>query len=772
MTTIQDIREKYPQYKDVSDEELAKGFHDKFYSDMSFEDFSSKIGLKTKPTGISPMAETGGTEEGGKAAIMYPTGKRRPVAQESITPTKIAETVFGKGTPQEAPIEERLGKVAETTGIVGAGAAGLKAASPYMITGGQALTRMPGVAPKVAGGVLEAGGVLAQKLGPKEIAAVAGSAGAGETLEQMLSQIGAPREFQVLGGGFGVGLGQLALEYPGIVADYLVKGVRGTVPNLIRGLGIEIQSTAEKNATKLRTEANQKAKDEILAGNVKGAATTLDTALKGGIAERQKAIEADKILAQSAAQSEILKRQKLLQQQQAAATKPITQAPDEESFAGQLQGEIFATQKPLLDARSKAYNENYTAGIQAAEQKESVGNFWQGTEGGQTIKSYWEDKISNRKLGPDSEKAVQKVLDDVYGKTGDNPRSITGVDEIIRMLGDKSSRESAGYGAIGDKLAGDLRRSITEGFVKDVGDKESKKIGTGIYDWSPKFGQAKKEYASLTKDLESFESKTGKKTLGEETKPLEVPKQYFSSRAGYDDLVSQLGGDKSKAAQYGRQYAQLKTQDLNTPKELNKWLSDPKNGWVDNVPGLRQQIEKKAIAAEQSEKLAKQIPVLESNLIQWNKSVDAKAKKLYSDVMGDEKPGFAIERMIIGKTLSESERKALSTYIGANPEARKLVPSVVRNILTEETPKNVLKTFDERIAPMLVQTKLISENEVANLRQQALKLYETDAKDYSIPENKKTIKAINFLYATLAQRAGSGVAQIIPTGEEDATQKR
>jgi hypothetical protein len=216
----------------------------------------------------------------------------------------------------------------------------------------------------------------------------------------------------------------------------------------------------------------------------------------------------------------------------------------------------------------------------------------------------------------------------------------------------------------------------------------------------------------------------------------------------------------------------LKTQDLTTPKELNKWLSDPKNGWVDNVPSLRQQIEKKAIAAEQSEKLAKQIPVLESNLIQWNKSVDAKAQKLYSDVMGDEKPGFAIQRMITGKTLSESERKALSTYIGANPEARKLVPSVVRDILTEEAPKNVLKTFDERIAPMLVQTKLVNQNEIANLRQQALKLYETDAKDYSIPKNKKTIKAINFLYATLAQRAGSGAAQMIPTGEEDATQKR
>lgn len=42
---IAEIREKYPQYNDLSDEELAKGLHAKFYSDMDFGEFSNKIGL-------------------------------------------------------------------------------------------------------------------------------------------------------------------------------------------------------------------------------------------------------------------------------------------------------------------------------------------------------------------------------------------------------------------------------------------------------------------------------------------------------------------------------------------------------------------------------------------------------------------------------------------------------------------------------------------------------------------------------------------------------
>ncbi len=43
MTTLADIRQQYPQYNDLSDTQLADAFHSKFYSDLSKEDFYSKI---------------------------------------------------------------------------------------------------------------------------------------------------------------------------------------------------------------------------------------------------------------------------------------------------------------------------------------------------------------------------------------------------------------------------------------------------------------------------------------------------------------------------------------------------------------------------------------------------------------------------------------------------------------------------------------------------------------------------------------------------------
>lgn len=45
MPTIAEVRAKYPQYNDLSDDDLANALHKKFYSDMPEADFKAKIGL-------------------------------------------------------------------------------------------------------------------------------------------------------------------------------------------------------------------------------------------------------------------------------------------------------------------------------------------------------------------------------------------------------------------------------------------------------------------------------------------------------------------------------------------------------------------------------------------------------------------------------------------------------------------------------------------------------------------------------------------------------
>ncbi|PSH66700.1 hypothetical protein CU102_17990 [Phyllobacterium brassicacearum] len=60
MASIADIRAKYPQYNDLSDEQLANAVHRKFYSDIPVAEFNSKIGLPTQPSVAGDLVKSTG----------------------------------------------------------------------------------------------------------------------------------------------------------------------------------------------------------------------------------------------------------------------------------------------------------------------------------------------------------------------------------------------------------------------------------------------------------------------------------------------------------------------------------------------------------------------------------------------------------------------------------------------------------------------------------------------------------------------------------------
>lgn len=60
---LEEIRQQFPQYGDMSDGELAKALHKKFYSDIPSQDFAQRIGLKADlpkdPDGPSLLSQLG-----------------------------------------------------------------------------------------------------------------------------------------------------------------------------------------------------------------------------------------------------------------------------------------------------------------------------------------------------------------------------------------------------------------------------------------------------------------------------------------------------------------------------------------------------------------------------------------------------------------------------------------------------------------------------------------------------------------------------------------
>lgn len=62
MPTVKEVREKFPDYSDLSDQDLADALHAKFYGDMPKEDFYKQIGVSavtpTPSAGAQPPADT------------------------------------------------------------------------------------------------------------------------------------------------------------------------------------------------------------------------------------------------------------------------------------------------------------------------------------------------------------------------------------------------------------------------------------------------------------------------------------------------------------------------------------------------------------------------------------------------------------------------------------------------------------------------------------------------------------------------------------------
>lgn len=53
---ISEFRQQYPQYEDVSDQDLAKSLHKKYYNDVSYDEFANKFGVSKQDKMSSPMA--------------------------------------------------------------------------------------------------------------------------------------------------------------------------------------------------------------------------------------------------------------------------------------------------------------------------------------------------------------------------------------------------------------------------------------------------------------------------------------------------------------------------------------------------------------------------------------------------------------------------------------------------------------------------------------------------------------------------------------------
>jgi hypothetical protein len=193
---FQEIRKTYPQYNDMSDDDFASAFHKKFYSDLPYEDFAKKLGMKPKAVddmkapaymgipeaGLSMVAGIPSQIAGGLYGLgTLLSGQGLDKAGDAVTRIQKNNFGFGSYEGSTAPGKRAVQKASEVMAMPGEAAADYVGGPIGKALGNEELGRLSAKLPVDAAlnflplhlGVtlpLKGAGKLISKIGPKEIA--------------------------------------------------------------------------------------------------------------------------------------------------------------------------------------------------------------------------------------------------------------------------------------------------------------------------------------------------------------------------------------------------------------------------------------------------------------------------------------------------------------------------------------------------------------------------------------------------------------------------
>lgn len=215
MPTLEEVRQQYPQYQDLSDEDLAGKLHQKYYPDLSAEDFRQRIGF-TAP--YAPVPEAQGV----------PT-KRPPSFPESVGRSLAQGATFGGADEFAAYMSSLTGLGQQVEG------------GDYETQLAAERARQEQIPPSVDIPGQIAGGVLSTAAGGRALAPVARSIpGAVRTAAAIPGWLKASGLGALYGGvyGFGAGEGDVEQRLESAGESALAGGALGAAGYpIVKGLG-------------------------------------------------------------------------------------------------------------------------------------------------------------------------------------------------------------------------------------------------------------------------------------------------------------------------------------------------------------------------------------------------------------------------------------------------------------------------------------------------------------------------------------------------------
>ena len=133
---IAQIRGKYPQYKDLSDKQLADALHAKFYSDLPVQDYYKRIGFAPETTVLGQVKEgfkglipgaVGLVESAAVgASALLPEDYEKAAREKISSIADAAKAPFAASAGYEDTVGRKLGEaIGSTVPFLAAGPLGL-----------------------------------------------------------------------------------------------------------------------------------------------------------------------------------------------------------------------------------------------------------------------------------------------------------------------------------------------------------------------------------------------------------------------------------------------------------------------------------------------------------------------------------------------------------------------------------------------------------------------------------------------------------------------
>lgn len=378
---------------------------------------------------------------------------------------------------------------------------------------------------------------------------------------------------------------------------------------------------------------------------------------------------------------------------------------------GALRDTITKRNEAALAARSAQYTANEKLRDAVVARSETSGRYVSNLPEYNALVEDLKAQLTPGKRSPSVQAGYQKMISELEVPEGAQGITFQALDDVRRKLGDAyRGRPAEGYEAIGETAAKDLYGKVSDLQKKFAGPAQARLL---------------EDYASQTKGLEVFSSKTGKKATAldqyrEEqyaTDPSSLPAAFFKTRASIQAL-KELTGNTTQVNAAALAYAD-KELSGKTASEARAWIGKNSEWLTETRPTLAL-AEKYVSRLEDSEKamvraqdFAKQA-VKDSNLL-TRQSLPAQR---------------AVDLIKSGDTELWSK---IAPTIEKSPQAKTQMVQAVRQVIGDiATAESTANLFTRNIRPFLEKSNIAGKAEMDFISKRL-----SDIQNLNIPEPEK-----------------------------------